>query len=346
MTSRVRSAVAAAVVATAATAAGCSDDFPPYTRLTSLRVLAIKSEVMTEPANASGGFQVSPGPGQTATLTPIMFVPADDVITAWSWRWCPLSGSASNGYQCAFASAEEVMMTTGFSVPDFDLGNAGTATFTNSFPPELIAGLCGGVPGLLAAPNCEGGYPIQIEMHVESMRDPGIDVVSTLRLRIDSPPPPLPPMPPNYNPVLDPTQDPLAARPVLGAPPTTPPAPMPIPDVADPTVTLPRDRSTPIIVGLAEDQSEPYAGLNDDGVVIDQRERMTLSWFVESGDMEFEKTAFIQDVEPITDTVRNGWTPAITREYRPDTARIVVIVRDNRGGVTSARGNVRLGASP
>ena len=81
MTSRVRSLVTVAgVVATAVTAVGCGEDFDPYTRLTSLRVLAIKSEVMTEPANASGGFQVSPGPGQTATLTPFVFVPAGDVI--------------------------------------------------------------------------------------------------------------------------------------------------------------------------------------------------------------------------------------------------------------------------
>jgi len=339
MTSRLRSLVAAVVVTTAAV--GCGEDFDPYTRLSSLRVLAMQSEVKTEPANASGGFQVSPGPGQTATLTPVMFVPADDVITAWSWRWCPLAGSPSNGYECPFASADEVMAMTGFPVPDFDLGTAGTAMFTNSFPPELIAGLCGGVPGLLAAPNCEGGYPIQIAMHVESMNDPGIDVVSTLRLRIDSPPPPLPPMPPNYNPVLDTTTDPLAAIPVFDA------GPMPIPDVADPAVTLERDRSTPIIVvGLAEDQSEPYSGLDDDGNLTDQRERLTLSWFVESGDMEFEKTAFIADLEPIGDTIRNSWTPALTREYTPDTAHVVVVVRDNRGGVTWARGNVRLGASP
>jgi len=122
---------------------------------------------------------------------------------------------------------------------------------------------------------------------------------------------------------------------------------MPIPDVADPAVTLERDRATPIIVvGLAEDQSEPYSGLDDDGVLTDQRERLTLSWFVESGDMESEKTAFIQDLEPISDTIRNSWTPAIVREYTPDTARVVVVVRDNRGGVTWARGNVRLGASP
>ncbi len=339
MTSQLRSLVAAAVVATAA-AAGCGEDFDPYTRLTSLRVLAIQSEVKTQPANASGGFQVSPGPGDTATLTPVMFVPEGDVITAWSWRWCPLAGSAFNGYECAFASADEVMMMTGFTVPDFDLGTEGTASFTNSFPPELIAGLCGGLPGVFAAPNCEGGYPIQIEMRVESMNDPGIDVVSTLRLRIDSPPPALPPMPPNYNPVLDPTQDPLVALPVFGA------GPMPIPDVADPAVTLERDRATPIVIGLAEDQSEAYSGLDDEGNLSDQRERLTLSWFVESGDMEWEKTAFIQDVEPISDTIRNSWTPAIVREYTPETARVVVVVRDNRGGVTWARGNVRLGASP
>ena len=232
-------------------------------------------------------------------------------------------------------------MTTGFTVPDFALGIADKASFTNNFLPELIAGLCGGVPGVLAAPNCEGGYPIQIEMRVESMNDPGIDVVYTLRLRIDSPPPPLPPMPPNYNPVLDPTKDPIAAIPVFGA------GPMPIPDdMVDPAVTLERDRATPIIVGLSEDQAEPYMGLDDDGNLTDQTERLTLSWFVESGDMEFEKTAFIQDIEPIGDTVRNSWTPAITREYTPDTARTAVVIRDNRGGVTWVTGNVRLGASP
>jgi hypothetical protein len=343
MTSRLSSVVAAAVVATAVAAAGCGEDFDPYTRLTSLRVLAIKSEVMTQPPNASGGYQASPGPGDTTTLTPFVFVPAGDVVTSWSWRWCPLAGSPSNGYRCAFASAEEVMMATGFTVPDFALGNADFATFTNNFPPELIAALCGGVPGVLAAPNCEGGYPIQIEMRVESMNDPGIDVVYTLRLRIDSPPPPLPPMPPNYNPVLDPTKDPLAALPVLGG---MPPSPMPIPDMDDPVVTLPRDRGTPIIVGLSEDQAEPYMGLDDDGYLTDQTERLTLSWFVESGDMEFEKTAFIKDIEPIFDTVRNDWIPAITREYTPDTARIAVVIRDNRGGVTWVTGNVRLGASP
>ena len=106
------------------------------------------------------------------------------------------------------------------------------------------------------------------------------------------------------------------------------------------------DRTAPIIVGLTEDQSESYSGLDDEGNLSDQRERLTLSWFVESGDMEFEKTAFIQDVEPISDPIRNSWTPALTRDYAPDTARIVVVVRDNRGGVTWARGNVRLGASP
>jgi hypothetical protein len=343
MTRRLRAGVhlAAALVAAAATAAGCGEDFDPYTRLTSLRVLAIKSEVTTQPANASGGLMSSPGPGDTVTLTPLMYVPADDVITSWSWRWCPLNGSAGNGYRCAFASAEDVMAQTGVMVPSFDLGNAETAMFTNSIAPELIGALCAGIPGVpVAAPNCEGGYPIQIEMRVESMNDPGIDVVATLRLRIDATNPALPPMPPNYNPVLDPALPPIAAIPDFSMP------AVPIPDVPDPAVTLRRDFASPVIVGLSEDQAEPYTGLDDDGNLSDQRERLTLSWFVESGDMEFERTAFIQDVEPISDTIRNGWTPAITREYMPDTARVVVIIRDNRGGIEWARGNVRLGATP
>ena len=187
-------------------AAGCGEDFDPYTRLTSLRVLAIKSEVTTQPANASGGLQVSPGPGETATLTPLMFVPDGDVITAWSWRWCPLAGSPNNGYQCAFASADDVMMMTGAHRARSSTWATRTPRRSpTAFLPSSSPGCAAGLPGVLAAPNCEGGYPIQIEMRVESMNDPGIDVVSTLRLRIDSPTPPLPPMPPNYNPVLDPT---------------------------------------------------------------------------------------------------------------------------------------------
>jgi hypothetical protein len=345
MTPRLRAAAVLATIA-AATAAGCGEDFDPYTRLTALRVLAIKSEVMTQPAAPNGAYQVTPGPGDTATLSALMFVPEGDMPTFWQWRWCPIAGPATTGYECLFQSAEELQAATGVTVPDFNLGNAETAQFTHNFPPEAIAALCVGIPGVAPPVNCEGGFPIQIELRVESLLDPGIDVVYTLRLRIDSTDPALPPMPPNYNPVAA-MVDPIGAILPGGGP-----TPTPIPDDGtDPAVTLRRDRPTRIVVGLSDDQAESYPGLEDDDnddmpTLTTLRERLTLSWFVESGDPDFDRTGFIDGVEPIEDAVRNDWTPAKVREYAPDTARIVVIVRDNRGGADVIRGRVRLEASP
>jgi hypothetical protein len=337
MTSRLRPAVAAAVIASGAViGAGCGEDFDPYERLTALRVFAMKSEVRTQPAAPNGAFQTSPLPNDTVTLAPLMYVPADDMTTEFKWWWCPFPGPATTGYEC-LVTETDLEARTGIDVPSFELGIDPTQTFTHTLPPEIIAALCAGIPGMTAAANCEGGFPIQIRMFVKSAKDPGITVVSTLRLRIDSTDPALPPMPANFNPMVDTTMTPTPIE-ALG---------MPIPDVADPAVTIPRDRETNIVVvGLGEDQAESYTGLDDDDNVVTQRERLTLSWFVESGNIEFERTAFIENIEPITDTVRNGWTPALVRDYAPDTAKIVVIIRDNRGGVDMVQGRVRLEATP
>ena len=88
------------MVAAVAVAAGCGEDFDPYNRLTGLRVLAIKAE---PPAAGPGGeCHAVARAGLHPTLTPLVFAPAGDVGHL-PWSWCPLPGSASDGYPAAIS---------------------------------------------------------------------------------------------------------------------------------------------------------------------------------------------------------------------------------------------------
>jgi hypothetical protein len=159
-----------------------------------------------------------------------------------------------------------------------------------------------------------------------------LDVVWTMRLPVD------PTVPPNTNPALDPAMF-FVAGPQDQE--------QRIDDFANAPVTLPRDVETVVrLEGLTEAASESYTAIDDDGQQFDDRERLTLSWFVESGDIDEVRTAFIADVEPIEDTRRNRWTPALLEDYDRGDARIYVIIRDNRGGVTWAEGRVLLEGTP
>ena len=75
------------------------------------------------------------------------------------------------------------------------------------------------------------------------------------------------------------------------------------------------------------------------------REQLTLTWFVESGDTDEERTRWVEDGFRAEKTFENEWTPDRVKDYAPGTARIVVI-RDNRGGVDWRAAAVKLGATP
>lgn len=323
--------VAFALVALAGGAGGCQDDFAPYTRLAEMRVLAIRAEPTA-----------SPGFNETVTLRPAIYLLPGQTIATYQWEWCPFPGPSTAGYPCAISHPDLVALVNeqggpGDMIPDYNLVSVGdTASFTNVFPPELLAAVCAGMSGTPFAPDCDDGFPIQIKLRVAGPAgDPlydEIEAVWTLRLPIDSA------VPLNQNPVLEMPAQMVA---VVGGQDRS------IDELMSPTVTLPRDMETVVrLDGLTEAASESYYAVDDEGQSFLDHERLTLSWFVESGDIDEARTAFIFDVEPIEDTRRNSWTPALREDYDRNDARIFVIIRDNRGGVTWAEGRVLLEDAP
>jgi hypothetical protein len=296
-------------LALAASAAGCAEDFDPYNRLTSLRVLAVQSE----PA--------SPGPGETTTLTPLVFTPEPGAAVTYAWSWCPFPGPARDGYPCLVTQEQATMLAgqTGVTIPPFDLGAGPTAQLPHGFDPNVLRALCAGQPGTPQQVDCEGGFPVQVKVTVASAGDTVV-TVRTLRLRIDSPP--------NANPRIDG----LAAV-VEGAD-------RPITD--EPAVTITRAAKTTVKAMLPETLSETYPGKDDNGQPAEVRERLFLSWFIESGDTDDEVTGYIPGKTELQVLLENEWLPGKLKDYPKDTARLVVVVRDNRGGVGWKGGVVRL----
>jgi hypothetical protein len=49
---------------------------------------------------------------------------------------------------------------------------------------------------------------------------------------------------------------------------------------------------------------------------------------------------------PLERALTNKWEPASTKDYPRDTARVVVVIRDHRGGVGWRSAIVRLGETP
>jgi hypothetical protein len=297
--------------------AGCSNDFDPYNRLNSLRVLAIRSE---PPA---------PAPGETTTLSALVFTPVQGTAVTYAWSWCPFAGSANQGYPCQVTAEQAAMLAgAGVTLPGFDLGTGESAQLANAIDPAILARLCAGQPGVPELPDCEGGFPVQVRLVVTGAGE-SVTSVRQLRLRFD------PTTPPNTNPHID------------GLAATIMNVDQSIGDM--PTITLPRDEETVIKAQVPLEVSEMYRGKDDDDQIADVRERLIFSWFIESGDTDNPQTSFIQTkttMIPLERASRAKWTPAKTKDYPAATSRLIVVLRDNRGGVAWRSGIVSLGATP
>jgi hypothetical protein len=311
---RARPRAALAPLILAITAAGCSGDFDPYGRLTALRVLAVQSE------------PVAPGPGASTTLTPLVYTSPGDTVTSLAWSWCPFAGDLADGAPCLLTEAELRARAgdAGAAIPPYDLGTGPTATFAHTVPTELLDALCDGSPTQPALVDCEGGFPVQIRLVVRTATA-SVDTVRTLRLRRDGDPG-------NANPSLDGLAivDGNGERP-LGD---------------DATISLPREVDTELRAAVAETAAESYPSLDSDDQPITAREHLLFTWFVESGDTDAERTGFIDGVEPLADAVANSWQPAPIADYPRDTARLLVVLRDDRDGVSWRTATVRLDGAP
>ena len=125
---------------------------------------------------------------------------------------------------------------------------------------------------------------------------------------------------------------------------------MPMPIVADaadgPLVTVPRQVETRLQVDMAESVAEVYLGKDDDGNPATLTERLFLTWFIETGDTDDQRTSFYSGSTNFADLLKNNWTPGAVKNYPSDTARIFVVAHDNRGGVSWRTGTVNLGPAP
>lgn len=343
-------------------AMGCDEDYPPYVRLDSLRVLAIQSE------------PISPAAGETTTLTPLVYAPEGQVVS-YAWSWCPLAGPANQGYPCLVSEAQlqsgQLAQLQGqpLAVPPYDLGNAPTASFPVTFDPERLRMFCR-PNSLLAAPatdagagdagaedagavlppdagapqgdgggdeaafglDCSNGLPIQIKLTVSTATD-RVDTVRALTLKLSGP------QPANTNPVIDG----LAAtfRVPGGRPEDTF-------DVAfgPEGVTLPRQKQTVIKALVNAVHSEPFIDRDEMDQPIAANERLFLTWFVESGSMSPERTSYLPLRVPLADALKSKWTPGSLEDYPAEFSKLFVVIRDNRGGVGWASATARLVEAP
>jgi hypothetical protein len=297
----------AAGAAAGTAAAGCGPGFDPPTRLLSLRVLAIRSE------------PVAPATGET-TLIDAKVYTTDGVPPAYAWSWCPFAGAP--GAPCPL-SEEQATALAGVPV-SYDLGSTAQVPFTNAIPPAIFESLCAGMPGV-AAPDCTDGFPIEIRLTVTTSDDE-VMAVRPLRLRFH----------PEHQANANPTLNGLFA--VIGG------AMIPVDAAATPV--LPRHEKTVVSTPLTGDDSELYNGKDADGNPAAVRERLNLSWFVETGDVDHQRTTFIDGQTTLEDAGRINWTPAFKKNYAPDTAKMIVILRDDREGIAWAEGAVTLEPTP
>jgi hypothetical protein len=311
------------IVSTLIAAGGCRPDFAPYNRLTGLRVLAIQSDPPT------------PNTGETATLSALVFAPVEDpTLTVdptltYEWSWCPYAGTADQGYPCLITEDQVAMVATQLGqvtpVAPFNLGTAATATLPNSIDRPVLQALCAGGPGAPAKPNCTGGFPIQVRLMVRTDKDM-VDTVYTTRWRFDDE------TAANALPIID------AVNAVIGD------TPQAIDDQA--AVTLPRNVATQLRAVVAMEQAESFVGVDENGQVVPQVERLFLTWFVEAGGTDDSRTSYIAGSTDFADLLKNTWSPPLVKDYKKDKAHLSVVIHDSRGGISWRTGIVQLEPSP
>jgi hypothetical protein len=297
---------------------GCEEPFDPYNRLTAMRVLAIRADPPL------------PAPGETSTLSALVYSTPEDPPVSYRWSWCPLAGPPEAGHPCLISDQQlaELGQAAGVTLPGFELGDQPTAQLTHAIDPAILTALCEGegLSQLPQLPSCEGGFPVQIKVIITSATKTET-AVRNLRLRLSAI------AAGNTNPTIEG----LLAR---------PPEQELQPLDEQAMMTLPRNKKTVIRAVVPETTAEEYDGLDNDRRPARVHEVLALTWFVESGTTDSERTSFVFGEVSLADALENEWTPARTKDYAGSRSRIIVVIRDNRGGVAWREGSVMLGETP
>jgi hypothetical protein len=326
--------------------------FNTPTLLNKPRILAIKAD----PAQ--------PALGASTTLSALVYQPsgadAGVSVTGYSWSWCPLATSSLDGYACPISQdagqdvANQLFASLGVTgAPPLDLGTGETATFTNPFPAALLANLCehglGAKPGSPAASfKCTiAGFPITISLVVQTTAG-DLPAVFLVYLPVNDA------IAANLNPVVggisiktngaDHQLDPAGTQEV----PLNSKVPVSIAmeissaeDLPDPNTVLPPPASQD-----PNNHNNPYLLPNTAPY-----EHLNLSWYAECGDfgangLGGDRTTYLGDPNNLNSqfgtAIENTWNIPKTEGCPIDHARMIVVVRDNRGGVAWTSGKAHV----
>jgi hypothetical protein len=330
-------------------ALGCSDPFTPDYRLVKARVLALQAD------------PPQPQLGESTTLRALLYLPDGTGTPSFHWTWCPAPTSSDDGYGCPIDQAgfDQLMGSAAGQAPSLDLGTGETAVFANPFPADMLAALCSGNAALASGRGAAGdagdssvvwscgtgGFPITVRLELQT---PSMDKVAAAVFKIYLP--------------TDATQ-PGNNNPIVGGVSIVDPPPSGVPDDSG-LPTLKRHLQYKIALDMDTSVSETFIGWTIDSlggwatddagkhIIGSVQEIISVKWYVEGGDLGDDAGNGGADtgynpyattpLQTIADANENYWKTPKQSDYDKMPASVIVVIRDNRGGVnwTSAAFNL------
>lgn len=284
----------------------CSDGFEPYSELSSLRVLAVASQ----PA--------MPRAGVSASLRALVYAPPGQDVT-YRWSLCPVVAKAKDRYACPI-TPEAAAAVFGAGLPQPELGSMPEVTLTHGLAPATLAALCGrgiAATGYADSVDCDLGFPVTVVLDVSTGEQ-------SLRAAFS---------------VYWPTSDDASAdnhNPVIvdlnanGVP------------IGDALVASPAEELA-VVAAVAADAVESRPAFPFESGTAARSERLTFSWFADTGSWNKDRTSFIDGETTLADAASNPWTAP---DVLPASATFAVVVRDDRGGVGWLQRRPSLGGRP
>ena len=331
----------------------CGSDFPERSLITDLRVLAV---------SANPPWVV---PTQSSNLTPLVVGAEDPTELRYRWSWCPLRGPNTSAFECLLPIEQlnAILQPMGFTIPDnfYDLGEGETASFPYLFPAEFVEQLClelrkqEELSRFVTIPDCdEGLFPISVQVDI-TLGDRIITAYKDVTLVFDL----------SESRALNALPDiSTAGIEVIGRDGQALDRPVTFEETVRFRLGPDSDPPSPLdqLARLSEEFTETSTRIGDGEEIIveeiETREQLLLSWFVETGEMDANRTGFIPDTLQSADNPdglslsrawddarTNAWLAPLPGDFEGGEARIYLVLRDFRGGTSWTTTTVEVGAN-
>jgi hypothetical protein len=292
--------------------AACASDLEKYNVVSGPRLLAIRAEPPTVV------------PGGSTTLDALVHVDDGEPVE-YAWSWCPLLAGTSDAWACALGEDELRARLTALGLTldvGYDLGRGTTATLPYPAASAAFAALCTTPPETLPAdvspPSCEYGFPLAV---VLSLRVGGHETraFKIVHLALDA--------------VTELNQNPTISG-LAYAPKGSPAAEAVGVGEAD-EPDLHAGDSYDLYAEIPETSAETFTrpfDANGGGPQV-VKEGLVLTWFVEAGSTRSMRTSFIDGELGFPALDHNVWELPRPADLHTSASHVVLVVRDERGGV-------------